>query len=388
MTDDALNVQILSSEGGMQNELKISDGEDLQVAIEALQLAARFEFGEDYTVDTGSDQDPVVDEIRELSDKVESLDDVDDERFQEIEDRLDKLRDFLGKGFSEFQEMKDKVEDLQEASAVVTEDKESTGDSRLDSFEENGSEEQEDSEPTEQEEDSSDEEDDSPDLSRMSARDIVEEDLVDIDVPYSYDDFKDLSEAKQRAVLYSMVLSVQPATKVEVADTTLESDVTDSNDKRAQYIGYRLENKVSYITQRRRPTDQGKDPYEFAEEDFDFEEYDSQEEGAEDGSEEVEDEEDTVTSDEEKSSVERTAEAMAEDAPPPSEDTDEGAYGLEWQTVEQAIADYKEDDDKNYLLCIRSMKSFAAPISAKTHSEEDEGEVWAAAEELPDEFLQ
>jgi len=407
--DDALHVQILSGEGGMQNELKISDEEDLQVAVEVLQLAARYQFGDDFRVETGPNQgvDQLAEELSEIDGNVAELIEVvdertssavDEERFQKLEESVHDIQKVLDSNFTEFQNLNERLERLSEMmqnqeqvdSSRSSED-ESEGEPEAESVD-TGDDLQDEEPAAEEVQEADEEEHEDLDLSRMKAESILEEDLIEIDTPYSYEEFKDLPDAKQRAVLYDAVLTIQPATKIEVADHVLDSEVTDSNGKRAQYVGYRLDNKVSNLSRRRRPTDQGKAPWEFAEHGFDFEGSPDQEEEEDvetdsEEPEESEDEEDTETSDEEKSSVERSAAAMAEDAPP-SEDADEGAYGFEWKTVEEAIEDYKKEDDKNYLLCIRSMKSFTAPISAKTHSQEDEGEVWAAAEKLPDDFLQ
>jgi len=399
--DDALHVQILSGEGGMQNELKITEEEDLQVAVEALQLAARYQFGEGFELDTGPDQevDQLAEQLSEIDDNVAELIQVvagKQERFQKLEDRLYDSQKLLDTGFSEFQKMKETLEDLSEMlrnqehvdSPRRFEDK-SEGEPEAESGS-TGDDLQEEGPEAEEVQAADGEEDDSPDLSRLNAEAILEEDLVEVDVPYSYDEFKDLSDAEKRAVIYDVVQTIQPATKVEVADHILESDVTDSNGKRAQYVGYRLENKVSNLSRRRRPTDQGKDPWEFAESGFGFEEESDHEgqddEDVEDGSgksEETQGELDLDKSQLPDDSADDTDEADSE------EESEEGAYGFEWMSVDEAVEKYKEDKSTKFLLCIRSMKSYTSPMLAEKHAEEDEGEVWAVTDEHPpDDFVQ
>jgi len=153
--------------------------------------------------------------------------------------------------------------------------------------------------------------------------------------------------------------------------------------------------------------DQGKDPWEYAESGFDFQVSSEQEE------EEL-DLDKTQQSNEEMSSddnggdesdfsnrtcpIDEDTEEMAEDAPEPDEDDEEdnssetsgssrkGAFGCEWKTIDEAVENYKSDDDGKFLLCVRSMSAFTSPMMAQKHAEEDEGEVWAAAEKIPDEF--
>ena len=373
MREETLTVEFSSSDGGMENTVKIRDEQDLQVAVEALQLAARYEFDADIEVTSGSSGE----EVSELVERTEQLEEELDGAEQDIGELIEEsVSDSdLESRLSEFQE--EVIEKLSEMIVGKAETAFSSSDEDVESRESGstGPEDEESSEDNQEqdEDESADEtEEDSDDSSYMEVNEpsktvaeIVKDALVDVDTPLDYEEFKDLTETEQQVAIYEAMLRVQPGTKVEIADEILDSDVRDSNGKRAKYVENRLNNQMSdFVDTGRRSIGRGRNPIVFAEAGFDFEE-DS--EGGD--QEDVEDRDSEEASDGTGSEVEK------------------GAYDLEWKTVDQAVADYKDIDDLKYLLCIRSMKAYTSPLMAENHAEEGEGAVWAASEDLPEEFV-
>jgi len=388
MTDNAVHIEISSSNGGMENEVEIRDEQDLQVAVEALQLAARYEFDEEVNVEF--DKDSLDEELRDLCEKVEQLDEELDGVEEDVGILIEEVSDSVEKG--EIEEIRGSVQELKdEINSLHAQDSPQDNDG------------QDEQDVEEQEPESPDSENPARDKSDFSIEDlelpeIVDQDKVEIDPPYSYDEFKSLSELRQKAVIYDTVVEIQPATKVEVADEILESDVTDSNGKRAQYVGYRLENKISNLSRRRRPLDQGKDPWEYAESGFDFQVSSEQDE--------EEEELDLDESQQSNESVERNPEAMAEDAPEPDadeeeepdpeeqqaedEDTGEGSdpvsdvEDIQWKSIQEAVGEYKDDHGLKYLINREHEKRYTSPMMAQSFASTNQAEDWAAVEELPE----
>jgi len=378
MTNESVQVVISSSNGGIENEVKIRNGQDLQVAIETLQLAARYEFDEDLAVEVDSDSSDT--ELEELVEKIEQL----GEELDGVEQNVGELIEDVSSSVDEkdleevrasLDEVEDEVASLEYQSSLVREDP--------------SDEDEEDSESVES--DSGE----SPDFDSMTVPELVDQGLVDVDPPYSYDEFKDLADVEKQVALFEAIPGIQPATKVEVADQIFQEEVTNSNGNRAQYVGYRLNKKMlDFLERRRRPTESGKDPFEFAEEGFDFEE----DTGS--GSEETEESGERA---EEKSSVERNAEAMADAAPEPDvEEEDDSASDVdpegveesstpedsssdvEWKSIDVAVGEYKDDHGLKYLINREYQKRYTSPMMAQSFASTNDAEDWAAVEELPE----
>jgi hypothetical protein len=389
MTDEYVNLKITSSDGGLENNLKITKAEDLQVAVEQLELAARYQFGEDFAVDSGSDGEEFSEELEELRDAVEDINGVDEERFQDLEERLYDSQKLLDTGYSEFQEMKETLEDLSEMLDELGhidpprrfEDK-SEGEAEAES---GNSEDdlQEDEPDTEQDQEADEEDDEGPDLGSKTIPEIVEEQLIEVESPpYSYDEFKDFSYTEQQAAIYAQLLLIQPATKEEVTDAMVEGEPENAE---VQYIYQRLDDMSTHIDKRKRPSDSPRDPFEYAEAGFDFEDESDQ---AEQDVDAGEGEETQRELDLDKSQLPDDSQDDGDEADS-GEEPEKGAYGFEWMTIDEAVEKYTSDKSTKFLLCIRSMKSYTSPMLAENHAEEDEGEVWAVTDEHPPhEFIQ
>jgi len=383
MTDDEVRVEISSSSGGIENTVKIRNEQDLQVAVEALELAARYEFSEvnlDIRSDSsGEELSELVEDIKQVEKELDGVEDDVDEILQEsvsdsdLEAELSDLQKQFNEKFSEL------ISELDEQhtpgnfhSFTDREKNREDSDSQSEASSEDDQEQKEEDAADETEETGEDSSYMEVNKPSKTVPELVEDGLVDVDTPVSYSEFKDLTETEQQVAIFESLKEIQPATKVEVADDILETNVDDSNGKRAKYVESRLRNQMSdFVDQDKRSTARGKNPYEYAEEGFDFESS-SEEDG--------DAEEEAV----EQSSVERNAEAMAEDAPSTAE---KGAYDLEWMTIDEAVEEYKSDMSTKYILCIRSMTSFTSTIMAEKHAEEGEGAVWAVSEELIDDFV-
>jgi hypothetical protein len=417
MTDEYVNLKITSSDGGLENNLKITKTEDLQVAVEQLELAARYQFGEEFTEYFGPDQETLEDELEDLRKLVKDLSSVDGKRFDEIEERLDSLRDYVGKGLSEFQEMKAKIEELENSEDRAVEellerfqqagkdaDEGNTSDvaearSDEESTVESGGHEdqseaeaesgntaddlQEDEPDTEQDQEADEEDDEAPDLGSKTIPEIVEEQLIEVESPpYSYDEFKDVSYTEQQAAIYAQLLRIQPATKEEVTDAMIEGEPENAE---VQYIYQRLDDMSTHIDKKKRPSDSPRDPFEYAEAGFDFEDESDQ---AEQDVDAGEGEETQRELDIDKSQLPDDSQDDGDEADS-DEEPEKGDYGFEWMTIDEAVEKYKSDKSTKFLLCIRSMKSYTSPMLAENHAEEGEGEVWAVTDEHPpDEFIQ
>lgn len=120
MTDEAVLIDISSNSGGMENEVEIRDEQDLQVAVEALQLAARYEFEE--WVGLEFDSDSTDDEMSDLVGRVEQLDEeldsVEDDVGELIEDVSDSVeKEDVEEIRESIQELKDEVDSLLDQSS-------------------------------------------------------------------------------------------------------------------------------------------------------------------------------------------------------------------------------------------------------------------------------
>ena len=349
--DDEIAVRIQAD--GLDNELKIRNVEDLQVAIEYLQLAARYQFDVDISekVRDGFNEE-LIERVEKLDEKIEKGQMMVNKEV-EITEEMRRFNSLV----QDFLEEKDHIDVRRDQEKSVSSNKGGNGDSESSS----STDEDEESEDEDQDpEVESEEEEEEQDLSSKTIPEIVEEQLVDVESPpYSYDEFKDFSYTEQQAAIYAQLLLIQPATKEEVADALIKGEPGNTE---TQYVYQRLDDLTPHVDKRRRPSDSPRDPYEYAEEGFDSEDAsDSGDESSDDAEEDVDDSLD--------------------------QKTDEGIYGLEWKTIDVAVQEYRNDSSKKFLLCIRSMSSFTSPTMAENHAEEDEGEVWAASEELPDDFV-
>jgi len=363
MTDDEIAVRIQAD--GLDNELKIRNREDLQVAIESLQLAARYQFDVDISEeDTGE-------EIQELLDYVERL----EEELDGVEEDVGTLIEEVGDAVDE-----DAVEELSEQVVTLREKIE---------------------EPEEQ-----------PD--REMKKSIAESKLEAKvrergEVPSSWREVTKevLEEMKEEGILSedATIRTIEDYTKVlrRHLEESLSSDQGGNGDSESSS-----------------PTDEKKD---LGEESGDKEDYTCSDCGKTfDSAVKTRETHHDCVSDSEKSEVSEDDELSSgeEECPhcgelfdprglnrhepncsenpenqeeeeqvddSPDRGKEEGVYGLEWKTVDEAVQEYRRDGSKKHLLCIRSMSSFTSPTMAENHAEEDEGEVWAASEELPDDFV-
>lgn len=369
MTDGSLQVEILSSDGGIQQQVKITDSEDLQHAIEALKLAAKYELGEDIVHYADPEEDE--EEVENLRDKVAEVRDLVESNTEALEERISYLD-------SDVQELNRDIDGLQkdrEISEKLDEEEDSEGETDdVDRDNRQLQDDQEDEEPDDAKSESL--------LEELELPEIVEQEEVETNPPYSYEEFKDLSKVEKQVAIYEAVRSIQPATKKAVANEVLDQYVTNSNSKEAQYIGRRLENQMSpHLERQKRERSIGKEPWEYAEDGYEFnDEVDPATQRSEDpdkGNGEVSD------------SIERNAEAMVRDAPEPDEDTadnEDSTDDIEWKSIREAVGEYEEDSGLKHLINREYKKSYSSTMMAQSFASTNDAEDWAAVEELPEEF--
>jgi len=331
MTDDELRVEISSSDGGMENTVKIRGEEDLQVAVEALQLAARYEFDGDIEVfsESSGELSELVERIEQLDEELDGVEQDIGELIEEsvsdsdLESELSDLQKQFNEKFSELIELAE--QHTTENFRVFT-----------------------------------DEEDDDAALLKETVRNKLRAKVSEKgEVPNSWTPMAEeiLEE------LHDQGMAQNWGHHRNVMDATLdlrrelekefESGDDGSGDK---YTCSDCGKSFSSVV-KTRSTHHDCHP-------------NSGENLDDDGEKEAVEESDP--------------EEEGEDAPSTAE---EGAYDLEWKTVDEAVGDYKDSDDLKFLLCIRSMKAYTSPLMAQNHAEEGEGAVWAASEDVPEEFV-
>lgn len=69
--------------------------------------------------------------------------------------------------------------------------------------------------------------------------DLIDEGVIELDPPYSYDEFKHLDKIEQAAALYLAGKEIREGDVAEYADMLLKADVSSTSQKEAQYV-YRL----------------------------------------------------------------------------------------------------------------------------------------------------
>lgn len=378
MTEDHLRLEVTSSDGGLENTIKIRTIEDLELAVAALETAGEYEFEETVELSEQEDQYSPTEDIVELREDFDDLE-------SQVEALVEAGGEEVGRSAGEPRDKEEEsdsdsdshVEDIiqeqnsekLESDDAVSSEEEHVDESEGDPEAESPNEDDESSESKEGEEEEDEHVDESEelDLSSRPIPEIVEQGLVEVYPPYSYSEFKDLSYTEQQAVIYRKVLEIQPATKEEVTEELLDGD---GSSAQVQYVYQRLDDlhDNGQVDRNRRPSDSPRDPYEYAEEGFDFEAVSSSE--AADGEE-----------------TEESKGSGKEDETDPGEDSGDGAYGFEWKTIDEAIEEYKDDRSTKFLLCIETMSSFTSPISAENHADDEDAEVWTASEELPDDFV-
>jgi hypothetical protein len=385
MTEDELHVQILSSDGGLENELKIRNAEDLQVAIEVLQLAARYTFDQDFAVSTGPDQDAVKEKLQKLREVVEDLETVDEERLRKLEERLYYSQKLLDEQFSPSQEVKEKIEEFGE----MLRGQEHVDPPRRAVDESEGGAEAE-----------------SGDFGDDSVKDAT-----------------DTDEVADQALLEKTVRD-RLRSKVEQRDelpgswSDLTQEILDELHEEDMAKNWNHHRSVMDATKELRMELED----EFGSEDGAEEKYTCSDCGKSfssavktrsthhncesDAADEEDEEVDVDESQEPNDSVKRNAEAKAEDAPEPdaveeeipdpeeqqAEDEDIGEESdpvsdvedIEWKSIREAVGEYKDDHGLKYLINREYGKRYTSPMMAQSFASTNDAEDWAAVEELPE----
>jgi len=330
MTDESVHIDISSSSGGMENEVEIRDEQDLLVAVEALQLAARYEFDEWVDVEFGSDS--MDEELRDLAERVEQLDEELDGVEQDVGELIEDVNSSVDqKNLDELREDVSEIQDLGESDhdSVNREDDElpssKTG---------------EDPDPEEQEVDSGDD---------------SGGDYTCSDCGKSFD-----SAVKTRSTHHDC-----DSEECGKEDSEKEEKEAESGKKECPHCGDRFD-----------PRGLNKHEPNCSENP------ENQEEDEEDDSLDLDK---SQLPDEGKSSVERNAEAMADNAPEPDvEEQDDSSKDVEWKSIKEAVGEYKDNHSLKYLINREHEKRYTSPMMAQSFASTNQAQDWAAVEELPE----
>ncbi|MFU1780267.1 hypothetical protein ACM16X_02675 [Haloarcula japonica] len=229
----------------------------------------------------------------------------------------------------------------------------------------------------ESEEPDSDNGEDSISIGEQEIPEIVDQGLVEVERPFNHEEFKALTKTEQEVAVFEAVREVQPGKKREIADYLYEKEISDSNTKQAQYIAGVLERLSEFLDTGEEEVNRGRNPTLYAESGFfDTKQVgESDEDVEESGDQSLENEDESAdTSDE----VEET-EGEEEDGAPDLEE-------IEWKTIREASAEFRNEMSTSYLINKEERKSFTSPMVAQSVASTEGLEDWAAVEELPEEF--
>jgi uncharacterized protein (UPF0212 family) len=327
VTEGTLNIEISSSSGGMENEVEIRDKQDLQVAVKALQLAARYEFDEEVNVEFGSDS--MDEELRDLAERVDQLDEELDGVEQDVGGVIEDVSSSVGE--KDLEELREKVSEIQD---LVESDHDSVN------------REDDESSSSKTEEDLDPEEADTGDDSGGN--------YTCSDCGKSFD-----SAVKTRSTHHDC-----DSEESGEEDSETEDKEAESGREECPHCGEDF------------------DPRGLNKHEPNCSENPENQEDEENDSLDLDE---SQLPNEEKSSVERNAEAMADAAPEPdTQEEDDSSKDVEWKSIKEAVGEYKDDHSLKYLINREHEKRYTSPMMAQSFASTNQAQDWAAVEELPE----